>query len=463
MENPLSIIDYGGVADWVSNASPGSVEANIAAFNTLVNIATDGQLIVIPKGKWGFRDNLILTSTTKRFNLLVIGDLHFSAGYGMIVEGNRHEINLWGQLYGGNTGRVYSSYTGVGLYLRNAYNCDVRINVIRGFHVGLEAGSLSSPGNIKGSRYNRIWYRRIAFNYSQIDITTKGTRSQSGPSCNLNVFYGGQLGVGNRPATGGNYGIRLIKGEDQGPYNYYTQNYFYHTGFEGVVNGIYAEHAYQNFFIDPRFESNSVINKIHLSMDIASKKPSIKNYFIGIRMSESYFVPGGYGIGTVTLSPMLTSTSTAITDISLASVIQEKLYQPAGDYTSYGYNTITNDTLSLAGFMGSDSERYQWNLKQDDTLRYVPFEPQDQTISTAIETVNPGVDRVYVNYTEGIAFVNLPSPASFTLREIRIENLHAANTVIINGLSVGEDNSIPGLGCATVRSTGASWVVVSKD
>lgn len=461
--NALSIVDYGGVADWVSSGSPGSVAANVTAFNAMASAATDGQLIVIPNGEWGFNNDLVLSSTSKKFNLLVIGDLHFSAGFGMIVDGYRHEINLQGQLYGGNSGGVFSSYTGVGLYLRNAYNCDVRISFIRDFYTGLEVGGLSNGTNANGSQYNKIWYSRIAYNYSQIDITAKGTDNQSGPWSNSNVFYGGQLGAGTSPTTGGNYGIRFIKGPDQGQYNFYNQNYFYHTGFEGLVNGLYAEHAHYNFFIGARFEPGAVTNKINLSMDTASIKQCVKNYFIGILMYEDYFITNGYGIGTVCLGPMLTSTSAAIADISLSNPTPGKFYQLAGDYTASGYNTTTNDAISLKGFTGTDDDRYQFVLKEDGVSRYIPYEPQDQNITTASGSVSVGIGMVYVNYTTGTASVSLPNAVSYPRREIRIKNLHATNAVNINGLGAGEDNTIPGLGCTTVRSTGTTWAVVSKD
>jgi hypothetical protein len=461
--NALSIVDYGGVADWVSNASPGSVTANVTAFNSMASAAGDGQLIVIPNGKWGFNGNLILASTTKRFNLLVIGDLHFSPGYGMIVDGFRHEIKLQGELFGGNSGGVFSSYTGVGLYLRNAYNCDVRICYIRDFYVGLEVGGLSNGTNAYGSQYNKIWYSRIGYNYSQIDITAKGTDNQDGPWCNSNVFYGGQLGGGTSPTTGGNYGIRFIKGVDQGTYNYYNQNYFYHTGFEGLVNGIYAEHAHYNFFIGARFEPSGVTNKIYLSTDTASVKHCAKNYFIGILMYESYFVTGGYGIGTVCLGPMLTSDGVPIADISLSNTTVGKFYQLAGDYTYSGYLSTTNDAVSLKGFQGGQDARYQMVFKQDGVTRNIPFEQEDQTITAASATVTAGIGMVYVNYTGGTATVYLPTAASFPRREIRIKNLHTTNTVNISSLAAGEDNTVPGLGCTTVRSTGTTWVVVAKD
>jgi len=478
----------------VPGLSDGTTRANnVAAFNAMVAVATDEQWMKIPKveGKDYYTSGpLVMNSESKKYRLRIEATI-ISAGDGVIMEGFGHQLESLGEILGPNSGASdsasFAAYTNDGLYFRNCDKCEARVFRVREFKNGVVFAG-ESTANPQGTQYCKLWYTQIRGNYRQIYITTRGTTgstggtAQSGNWSNSNIVYGGQVGGGLTEA-GGTFGIVIKRepssnqGFNSGGGNPFNQNYFFHTGFEGLRWGIWAENADFNYWIGGRWEGGAVTNKIYLRESTAANpatntaigENAYANSLIGFKMSESYFTQGGFGIGTSLSGGVMLEADGNITGNITLPNSTGLLTSIAGDDSPSAFENSTHNMITLGGFTTTATThtnhnyRYAMHYKRHGYFSdlYVPFELLATTVSsnyTVADTVNDVVVTAAAN-------VALPGPTNWQRRKITVRSGLTSGTdgVTVSGsIKSGDFTAIPGGAAVTYEAIGSEWVAVSS-
>lgn len=290
---------FGMKGDW--NGSAGT--ENSAAFKAAIAAAKKDEVLLVPAGQYYVNSSIAMPSVlTKKVNFLIYGDIYFGKGYGFIIEGQNQEFKCYGTIIGANKGATtestFAAYSGTGVYLKNANNCEVHINEIKNFRYGIEQSGDKSGGAPYGSQYNKIYFRAIHSNYVQIRISTKGSTDGAGNWNNESFWYGGQLGRGIPGVTygkGGWYGIVFVKDASSYAKTPMSGHMFHDIGYEGLEVGIKASYAEHNSFIGGGIEQQGV----HKGIDLDPVN-CVGNKFIGLtHLEEQMFVSGRLGSNTV--------------------------------------------------------------------------------------------------------------------------------------------------------------------
>lgn len=455
--NALSIMSYGAVE---GSSSGGDRTANRNAWDAMVAAAADGQMIVIPDGTFYFPqgDTLVASSTAKKFNIWVIGNI---TGAGFRISGNYHQFRSFAILNGGNTGASdsagFRAYTGDGLCLENALNCEAWVNRVIAYHNGVVVSGRSTT-TPKGAQYNKVYFNSIRWCYRMVYNTTYGATDRSEPGdrgnwSNSNYYYGGQVGGGTNPVTGGVFGVVVAKDTssnqtDNSPFNY---NEFHGIGYEGVKHGIVVKNGDLNLFSGGRWESNAVTYKINLGTGAGDSTSSYRNT---IRMSglyEEYFV--SWGVGTDIPSPMLTSNGVISADVNWAAGSTARVNMLGDEPTNI---VSTLNTIVVGGFGGNKGDRYairvvRPSLSIDD---FVSLDGHTVTITGTPHNIATTTKMVLNNYTSGTSTINLPTASSFDEREIYIVNITTSNNCTVNGVTLAPGESI------LWKSNGTSWYAI---
>src|SRR5688572_16971186 len=184
---------------------------NSVAFKAAIAGAKKNEVLLVPAGQYYLSSSIEMPNAlTKKVNFLIHGDIYFAKGRGFIISGQNQEFKSYGSIIGGNKGATteagFSAYSGTGIYLKNAYNCQVHVNEVKNFKYGIEQSGDKSGGSPDGSQFNKIHFSAIHGNYVQIRISTKGTTDNSGNWNNESFWYGGQVGRGIPGVTYGKGG-----------------------------------------------------------------------------------------------------------------------------------------------------------------------------------------------------------------------------------------------------------------
>jgi len=148
---------YSGYLDarWfgmVGNYNGVSGTDNAAAFKAAIAGARKDEVLLVPAGQY-YVSTSIAMPTTKKVNFLIYGDIYFAKGFGFIIEGLNQEFKCYGSIIGKNSGATteatFAAYSGTGVYLKNAYNCEVHVNEIKNFKNGIEQAGDKSGGSPK--------------------------------------------------------------------------------------------------------------------------------------------------------------------------------------------------------------------------------------------------------------------------------------------------------------------------
>ncbi len=275
---------------------------NTAAFMAALNAAKRNQLVVVPHGSYYVKSTIALPLTTiKKVYVEIYGDIYFARGAGFVVEGVNQSLKSYGLLSGGNTGATteagFAAYSGTGVYIKNAYQCDVEVNEVKDFKYGIHMSGDKSGGTPNGCQYNKVKFNTIHHNHTQIRVSTFGTTTGGANWNNSSFWYGGQLGRG--PAgtygSGGWFGVVLVRDPTSIPGDPINGHMFYDVGFEGLEKAIVMSHANYNSFFGGRFELLAIREGINLDPVTA-----MANKFIGhFAMIENLFVPGRLGSSTI--------------------------------------------------------------------------------------------------------------------------------------------------------------------
>jgi hypothetical protein len=468
--NALSIVDFGGVKN---SSTTSSRNANYAAFNSMITAAKDGQVCIIPDEDWYFPASaLVMSSTTKKINLLITGDIWFPAGAnsGFILEGNYHYLTSSGDINGGNSGALdstgYAAYLGTGIYLRNCDKCLVNANLVENFKYGIKYGGESTT-TAKGTQYGRIWFGQIRNNFADIYITTTGTTTDGsqGNWATSGFWYGGQLGrhtLGHPGVEAGVYGILVEKdassnqgnGTNSNPFNYHQWN---NIGFEGMMVGMKATKLWYSTMFPGRNETNAVDSFLFDLRESTAGGLECKDNdfsrFPGVY--ETSFRPGGRGNGTV-MPPLLDSGGTRSAFFAFPN--------GSGNYINVGGSKPTvdrslNDLFYIDHFPTAySSETHALYLKRRGTgvEDYVSFDGKYKTVTTSTYTVENQYSTIYGNGTGAQTFT-LPAAASFPKKIINIKNKSGTYTITVNGVAANNTASLaPYMGCL-YESDGTSW------
>lgn len=401
---PLDVRWFGMKGDY--NGTSGT--ENSAAFKAAINAARKDEVLMVPAGQYYVNSSIAMPNVlTKKVNFLIYGDIYFGKGFGFIIEGQNQEFKSYGTIIGKNTGATteatFAAYSGTGLYLKNAYNCEVHVNEIKNFKYGIEQSGDKAGGTPDGSQFNKIYFRSIHSNYVQIRLSTKGTTSASGNWNHESFWYGGQLGRGVPGVTygkGGWYGIVIIK-ESSSNSKAMTGHMFHDIGFEGLEVALKASHAEHNSFIGGGIEQKGVRKGIDLD-----PVTCIGNKFIGLtHFEEQMFVSGRLGVNTVIEgTPFWTGPIPNIVvagNAAMASITPNKFLITTNRYTPTSF--LVNKAHDLISQTGEFPTVQAMMYRINGTIRSVPFKNtfMHVTASTTASTINLppniGVLRIEAN------------------------------------------------------------------
>jgi hypothetical protein len=402
---PLDVRWFGMKGDY--NGTAGT--ENSVAFKAAIAAAKKDEVLLVPAGQFYVNSNIEMpVGPTKKVNFLIYGDIYFGKGFGFIISGQNQEFKSYGSIIGGNSGATteagFSAYSGIGVYLRNAYNCYVHVNQIKNFRVGIEQSGDKNGGAPNGSQYNKIHFRAIHSNYVQIRISTKGTTDASGNWNNESFWYGGQLGRGIPGVTygkGGWYGIVFIKESTSNQKDPFNGHMFHDIGFEGLEVALKAWHAEHNSFIGGGVEQQGVRKGFDLD-----PVTCVGNKFIGMaHIEEQFFVPGRIGVNTVIdATPFWTGPVPNIVvagNSAMTSVTPHKFLITTNKYTPTSF--LVNKTHDLISQTGQFPSVQAMMYRINGVIRSVPFKNTFIHVTTST-TANPvtmppnlGVIRVETN------------------------------------------------------------------
>jgi len=367
--------------------SGGKGTDNSAALKAAINAATRNQVVMIPNGAYYLKSSIALPlTTTKKVYLEIYGDIYFLKGAGFIIEGANQSFKSYGLIAGGNSGATtyttYAAYSGTGIYLKNAVQCEVIVNEIKDFKYGIHMSGNKSGGSPAGCQYNKVTFNAIHHNFTQIRVSTIGTTSSNGNWNNSSFWYGGQLGRGLAYSygKGGWYGVHFVKDATSNAGDPMNGHMFHDVGFEGLEKAIVMANAYYNSFIGGRFEEFAIREGINLD-----PKTAVANKFVGhFAMVEKLFVPGRLGSTTIISgTPLWSGTTNQVilgTDAS-NSVTPNKLLVTTN---KYGYTNFmvnkTHDVISQTGeFPTVEAMKYRLN----GVIRAVPFKSTFYHVKTS--------------------------------------------------------------------------------
>jgi hypothetical protein len=387
---PLDARWFGMKGDW--NGSTGT--ENSAAFKAAIAAAKKDEVLLIPAGQYYVNSSIEMPNVlTKKVNFLIYGDIYFGKGFGFIISGQNQEFKSYGSIIGGNSGATteagFAAYSGTGLYLKNAYNCEVHVNEIKNFKYGIEQSGDKNGGAPDGSQYNKVYFRAIHGNYVQIRLSTKGATDAAGNWNNESFWYGGQLGRGIPGVTygkGGWYGIVFVKDASSNAKDPMNGHMFHDIGFEGLEVAVKATNAEHNSWIGGGIEQQGV--RLGIDLDPVT---CVGNKFIGLtHFEEQMFVTGRIGANTVIEgTPFWTGPVPNIVvagNAAQASITPNKFLITTSKYTPTSF--LVNKAHDLISQTGEFPTVQAMMYRINGVIRSVPFKNTFLHV-TSSTTANP--------------------------------------------------------------------------
>jgi hypothetical protein len=387
---------------------------NGAAFQAAIAAAKKNEVLLVPAGKYYVNRNIAMpNANSKKVNFVIYGDIYFGKGYGFIIEGQNQEFKCYGSIIGANklaaTESEFSTYSGTGIYLKNAINCYVQVNEVKNFRYGVEQSGDKSGGTPNGSQYNKIHFRSIHSNYIQIRISTKGATDGSGNWNNETFWYGGQLGRRFSATTygkGGWYGILFIKESSSNAKFPMSGHMFHDIGFDGLEIAIKASFAEHNSFIGGSIERLGVGKGIDLDPFLC-----VGNKFIGLsHLEETMFVAGRIGSNTVIDGTPFVAGSAS--NVALAgnsaqtSITPKKFLITTNKYTPTSF--LVNKTHDLISQTGQFPTVQAMMYRINGTIRSVPFKSTFLHVTSAttgsVITLPPNIGVLRIEASQAKVF-----------------------------------------------------------
>lgn len=365
---------FGMIGDYNDNGGTD----NAAALRAAIAAAKNNERVVVPDGQYLIKSTIVLPLTTvKKVYLEIFGHIFAQRVTAFVIEGVAQEFKAHGMIVGLNTGgdteAGFSAFTGDGVVLRNANNCNIEVNEIKDFKNGIHMTADKNGGTMAGCQYNRVTFGVIHHNHTQIRIDISGSTT-GGNWNNETYWYGGQIGRGIPAVTygkGGWYGIVFYKDPTANGGDPMNGHVFHDVGFEGIEKALVMGNAEYNTFVGGSFEPQGSRQAIDLD-----PVTCVGNRFIGITsLDESQFVSGRIGINTyVGGTAMWGGTGSAKNYMgheAISSITPNKLLIKSHkwNYTNFVVNKA-NDLISETGqFPTLQAMTYRIN----GVTRSVPF------------------------------------------------------------------------------------------
>jgi hypothetical protein len=388
---------------------------NSAAFKAAIAAAKKDEVLLVPAGQYYINSDIEMPNVlTKKVNFLIYGDIYFGKGFGFIISGQNQEFKSYGSIIGANTGATteagFAAYSGTGIYLKNAYNCEVHVNEIKNFRNGIEQSGDKNGGAPNGSQYNKIHFRAIHSNYVQIRISTKGSTDAAGNWNNESFWYGGQLGRGIPGVTygkGGWYGIVFVKESTSNQKDPFNGHMFHDIGYEGLEVAVKAANAEHNSWIGGGMEEQGV----HQGFDL-DPVTCVGNKFIGLtHIEEQFFVSGRIGVNTVIEgTPFWTGPVPNIVvagNSAMSSITPNKFLILTSKYTPTSF--LVNKTHDLISQTGEYPTVQAMMYRINGVIRSVPFKSTFMYVTSSTTanpvTLPPNIGVLRVEATQAKTFV----------------------------------------------------------
>lgn len=405
---PIDARWFGMKADY----SAGTGTDNSPALMAAINAASRNQVVMVPNGNYYLKSTIALPLTTsKKVYLEIYGDIYFAKGAGFVIEGANQSFKSYGLIAGGNTGATtesgYLAYSGTGVYIKNAMQCDIEVNEVKDFKYGIHMSGDKNGGDPNGCQYNKIKFNAIHHNHTQIRISTIGTTNLNGNWNNSSFWYGGQLGrgVAGSFGKGGWIGVHFIKDATSNAGDPMNGHMFHDVGFEGLEKAIVMANAYYNSFIGGRFEGLAIREGINLDPVTA-----VANKFVGhFAMVENMFVPGRLGSTTIISGTPLWSNqpNQVIMGIDATnSITANKFLVTTNKYAYTNFEVSKNhDLISQTGqYPTVEAMTYRIN----GVKRSVPYKSTFLHVTSATSgspvTLPPNIGLVRVEATQAKVF-----------------------------------------------------------
>jgi hypothetical protein len=454
--NALDIRDYGGLADAVVPGSGANVTGtdNSAALEAMIADAADGQLMVIPEGKWRF-STVIDTFETKRINLLILGDTYhnqqdfliFGPSSGAFKQHRvEHRGLAWGRVNlpthsspgapGGRVSPNWSAYTGTFIKVYNTDQVTVKFNKIIGFKNGLEV--IGSGGN--GAQENTFvggWIQECA---NGIKLT-----SLDGSSfVDKNKFDVQRIGGG------------LCLNID---------------GFSGTAsngeqwNGAFRSNEFKFLveFADSAIRANGDITEPRF--DITIEGGTTTGVFAATNVIQCRSVSPNYVRAPKWIGQGVFGTQWMVNGMGIDGTLNIPVWLGPGSLAYIGNTGIIDGSGRIIidvkkSLSQSTRSALPSNIKTSNLQTDVRGEV---TVTSSTYTV--GADD-YVIKTNGAGFsvvVTLPSASANPGREIFIKNISSTGgETTSGGDSIGNNTIASGPGGLHYRSNGSTWTLLTR-
>jgi len=473
--NALSIVDYGGVADYTyTSGTMGSGTDNTGALNSMMTAAAEGQLMIIPEGKWYFASKPN-DWKDKRMNLLVLGDTyHNSVDFIKIVAptsgaDRMHRFEHQGRAvgregmpshtktnYDNGTGPNWASFTGIFYQVVNNSKNYASFNYVTGF---ASAVSIIGGGGL-GSQENKVEFRW--FYKNAVCINLKSTDGSS--YVDKNFFFGGRVSGGTAIEVDG------YASSSPDPYNgAFRANVWFNVLIEQCDIGIVMNgDCTYNSFIGCKIEGG--VNTGVFGPTKISLRQTGANICLGTSIVSMEFLYASWLTGDIGVNTSIVTTPIFLEAPTYALLGHQAIGGAAGRLSIVGATSLSATArgdipanIDMITYTNTPSTDIQFAYEvKGGVERAVLYERADNTVTTSSYTVTGTVGMVYVNYTGGTATITLPSASTYPRREVTVKNIHASNTVNISGAVAGETSSLTAKQAITYRSNGTGWYVIAK-
>lgn len=428
---------------------------NLSIVNAALAVAPSGSEIVIPAGSYFFSGPLDITTYTKHIRLTILGDIYFASGVDGIKVGNtttaifrKQEVNVYGTIYGFNSGSSYDSYTaGVGFTITNATGGHYYIGSIAGWKTAMKMEA--SGGSVTGSLHNHVRFDIMQTNDTGIVITASGNTANF---VNQNYFYGGNIA--------GRVGVRFTKNTSQvDPFN---NNVFKGVCTEAVTGICWdIDYAQANLIYDGRATSaENPGSSARFKLGSTAKYNRIIGYFLNPSDITDAGAFNDFSQSSI-LDPVSTQTKGYYYDVA-----NQRMGIGAADENSYPY-FMPKTTMDIRGNVQIRKHK-NYGATDTTTLLYMGYEnvindgglAKGYAFRTMIPTTDVGSKLLLSEYTgfqSGSSSTNFPTTdfndvLAISGGNVGIKNISPAYPLDVTGKIHSTDSVV----IPSLRITGGS-------
>jgi hypothetical protein len=444
---------FGAVPDVTVPSSGNAARGtnNTPALQRMIDAAEDGQLCMIPTGKWLFSTPLDTIKGPKRVNLMVLGDTYHNGSDFIIVANASGAVEQHNFVHMGFAiGRVnmpthtkathdngtepnWASFTGTLVKIYNTYQTNVQLNKVEGFEQPVEI----IAGGGKGSQENTIAGRWFYKNANGVTLTSLDGQSY----CDKNVFTGWNNGT---LRISGGLGLKI-------------------DGFAGkagngeIYNGAFRSNEFHLMIeqVDSVAECNGDITEPEFDITVEGGVNTgvFGNTGFKMRSVAPNYVRSPKYVGQGVYGARLMQQGMGIDGTINVPVWNSSI----GVY--YGNYAIIDHEGNIV-FERSSSLPKATRDGAPENFRFVNFGESELDVAVKSEkyTVEPNVRYVSMNNASGT--VTLPAANTSVGRLITIFNDHKSAALNVANTLPGNPSVIPAGCLMTYRSNGDNWKAI---